>query len=147
MSTIINVADIVEENDKTIYQNNMEKTHDLPIGTLVEVKYDEWLDGGACSKVQARLWVWSHDRDCDGTPLYSISPHKKDHFEGAYIVLPPGYWGTIKDMDKKETCLRENITKNILNRVKSGFTRESLTPVPVTKELEYGVGALEWGKS
>lgn len=144
MPIAINVADIVEENGKTIRQNNMEKTHDLPIGTLVEVKFDEWLDGGACMKVHARLWVWSHERDCDGTPLYTLSPHRKDHFEGAKIVLPPGYWGTGSAWDKQKTCFKDSVTINILNRVKSGFARESLTPVPITKELEDGVGALRW---
>lgn len=144
MPYVMNVADIVEENGKTIRQNNQEKTHDLPVGTLVEVKYDEWFDGGACSKVQARLWVWSHDRDCDGTPLYSLSPHKKDHFERAKIVLPPGYWGAGNVWESQETCFREEVTRNILNKVKSGFAREFLTPVPVTKELEDGVGALRW---
>jgi hypothetical protein len=76
----INVADIVEENGKTIRENNLEKTHDIPIGTLVEVKYDEWYGDGACEKVHARLWVIGHSRDCDGTPLYNLSKYREPMF-------------------------------------------------------------------
>ena len=144
MPTAINVADIVEENGKTIRQNNMELTHDLPIGTLVDVKYETWFGKGACDKVQARLWIVSHDRDCDGTPLYSLSQHKNFIYEGAKIVLPLGFWG--KDFEEQETVLREDITRNMLNNIKSGFARESLTPVPITKELEDGEGSLSWEK-
>lgn len=77
---LVNFADIIEENGKTIRENNLEKTHDIPIGTLVEVKFDEWHGNGACEKTHARLWVVSHDRDCDGTPLYSLSPFKEPLF-------------------------------------------------------------------
>jgi hypothetical protein len=143
MATLINVADIVEENGRTNRENNLEEIHDIPIGTLVEVKYDKWHSGGACEKIHARLWVVSHDRDCDGTPLYSLSPHKTDTFEGARIVLPSGFWGT-GTFDDQKTILNLNVTKDILNSISSGFAREALTPVEVTKELEDGVGALRW---
>ena len=45
---------------KTWREENMEKTHNIPLGTLVET------DKGI------RLWIVSHDRDCDGTPLYYL---------------------------------------------------------------------------
>jgi hypothetical protein len=135
----INVADIVEENGKTVRQNNNDKTHDIPIGALVEVKYDSWHGGGACEKVHARLWVASHDRDCDGTPLYSLSPHKKDMFEGAQIVFPHGF-----THDSGPVTLKESISQNMLNNIKSGFARESLTPIEVTKQLDDGVDDLRW---
>ena len=51
---------------KTYRQENLEKEHAIPIGTLVEARWDTWFGGGACWKVHARLWVVSHDRDCDG---------------------------------------------------------------------------------
>lgn len=66
------IHDIVCKNGKTIRQNNLAKVHKIPIGTLVEVKYDEWCGGGACQKVHARLWVVDHSRDCDGSPLYTL---------------------------------------------------------------------------
>ena len=64
--------DLVESNGKTIRQNNMAKEHNIPLGTLVEVKFHQWLGHGACQKIHARLFVVGHNRDCDGTPLYSI---------------------------------------------------------------------------
>jgi hypothetical protein len=144
MTTVaINVADIIEENGKTIRQNNQEKTHDIPIGTLVEVKYDKWFGRGSCVKTHARLWVWSHDRDCDGTPLYSLSPNSHDLWEGVKIVLPPGFWGDGSKWAVK-TSIKDSIAKNMLNNVESGFSREQLTPIEVTKEIEDGVGSLRW---
>lgn len=60
------------ETGKTYKQENLGKKHQIPIGSLVEVKYDAWY-GAACEKVHARLWVVAHTRDCDGTPLYTLS--------------------------------------------------------------------------
>ena len=61
------------ETGKTHKEENLERRHNIPLGTLVEVKFDNWFGDGACWKVHARLWVVAHTRDCDGTPLYSIS--------------------------------------------------------------------------
>ncbi len=74
MGTIRTISSVVEKNSKTIRENNMEKMHAIPVGTLVEVKYDEWHGDGACSKVHARLFVIEHARDCDGTPMYTLAP-------------------------------------------------------------------------
>lgn len=68
---LINVADIVEENGKTVKENNVEKQHSIAIGTLVEVNIDYSEEHGI------RLFVCSHDRDCDGTPLYTLSFDKE----------------------------------------------------------------------
>lgn len=131
---LINFADIVEENGKTVRENNLEKTHDISIGTLVEVKFDKWHGNGACEKTHARLWVVSHDRDCDGTPLYSLSPFKEPMF----------FQGSLKYGGEEGRLVKEEIVLNIANQVHSGYPRESLTPVEVTKELIEGVGALSW---
>jgi len=132
----INVADIVEENGKTIRENNLEKAHDIPIGTLVEVKYDEWHGDGACEKVHARLWVVSHDRDCDGTPLYSLSSYKEPLFVDGSLRYrgQDGWW------------IKKRVVLNIANEVHSGFSQESLTVIEVTKELIDGKGALHWNE-
>ena len=137
----MNVADLIEKNGRTVLENNMEKPHNISIGTLVEVQYDEWMGDGACTKAHARLWVISHDRDCDGTPLYTLSPYKKTPFDGAKIILPPGYWS---EKHNYETLLKSDITNNILSRAKSGFTEEDLTPIEVTQEIKDGVGSLHW---
>jgi hypothetical protein len=55
---------MVEANGKTIKQNNLERTHGIAKGTLVET--EEGL----------RLWVTYQGRDCDGTPLYWLSFEK-----------------------------------------------------------------------
>ena len=122
MTEIIMFHNIVEDNGKTIKENNMEKIHNIPIDSLVEVKYDTWHGNGACEKVHARLWVVSHDRDCDGTPLYTLAEEKlkicnelEEYFGGKYRV-------------KKRT----------------GFSEESLTIVEVTSDLEKGHGCLQW---
>ncbi len=81
MNTIHN---LVEENGKTIKENNLKKKHLIPIGSLVEAKWDEWFGDGACWKVHARLWVISQERDCDGTPLYSLSQRPPPLFSGDY---------------------------------------------------------------
>ena len=71
------IHDLVNpKTGKTYKEENLELKHNIPIGTLVEVKWHDWFGDGAGWKVHARLWVISHDRDCDGTPLYSISRWK-----------------------------------------------------------------------
>lgn len=120
-STIIFCHDIVEENGKTVKENNLERNHNIPIDTLVEVKYDDWFGDGACQKVHGRFWVVEHCRDCDGTPLYNLSEHRKAalhefrcHF-GEYAVKNHG-----------------------------PFPEDALTIIDVTPELVYGTGALTW---
>lgn len=127
----INIADIVEGNGKTVRQNNLEKEHNIPVGSLVEVKYSHWHGDGCCEKVHARLWVHSHDRDCDGTPLYSLSRYRTSLYEGAQIIVE-GF------------LLKDSITHSILNDIESGFSEESLKIIKVTPDLCYGHGSLCW---
>lgn len=106
--------ELIEANGKTIRENNLEVAHQIPLGTLVEVKYDKWHGNGACTKVHARLWVVMHGRDCDGTPLYSLSQWNDPAF-----------------------------AKQV-GQMEGGFCESSLTPVEITKDLIDGVGALSW---
>lgn len=64
---IVNFADIREKNGKTIRENNLELTHKIPLGTLVEINHEDSKYHGL------RVFVVRHDRDCDGTPLYALS--------------------------------------------------------------------------
>ena len=114
MDNIIFIGDIVEENGKTVKENNLEKKHNIPIGSLVEVKSSEWYGDGACERWEARLWVVNHSRDCDGTQLYILG----------------------RDKDN-EICKRYGYSRG-------GFSEESLKVIEVTPELIYGEGALEW---
>jgi hypothetical protein len=84
MTQIMMVSDIVEENGKTIRQNNLDLVHDIPLGTMVEIAADEYDDEDSNSGL--RLFVVNHSRDCDGTPLYDMSFRrdaqiKSDEFE------------------------------------------------------------------
>ena len=71
----INIADVKNpKTGKTYREENNEKTHNIPIGALVEVDFDDsYLDSKCCG---LRLFVVRHDRDCDGTPLYGLSFRK-----------------------------------------------------------------------
>ena len=110
-------SDMVEKNGKTVRENNMAIKHSIPLGTLVEVKYDEWYGDGACSKVHARLFVVQHGRDCDGTPLYGLGkhPYDPDIYRDAWMV-------------------------------DSNFGEEGLTPVEMSEEIRKGEGLLEWDR-
>ena len=75
---IVMIHDLVNpETGKTYKQENMEIQHQIPIGSLVEVEFSRWFGDGCLMRVHGRLWVTQHTRDCDGTPLYSISRWKE----------------------------------------------------------------------
>ena len=115
MAQFVMIHDLVNpKTGKTWKEENLERMHNIPIGSLVEVKWDSWFGDGAGWKVHARLWVVAHDRDCDGTPLYRLSRWNDPQF-----------------------ALQVGDTHG-------GFSEESLTVIPITAELCYGAGALEW---
>lgn len=61
---MINLADLKDPKDplgRSYREVNAEMNHKIPIGTLVE------LESGV------RVFVVLHNRDCDQTPLYSLS--------------------------------------------------------------------------
>ena len=105
------------QTGKSFKDENLEIPHNIPLGTLVEVKWDSWFGDGACWKVHARLWVVRHNRDCDGTPLYTLSRWPVS-FSAAYRA----------DMEH------------------GGFSEDDLTPIDVTPEISQGQGALGWEK-
>ena len=125
------VSDIVEANGKTIKENNMLKTHAIPVGALVEVKHQEWHGGGACSKIQARLFVVYCGRDCDGTPLYWLSKIRRDQWDT--VTLTTGDWK-----------FNAEISQKIYYGVIGGFSESSLIVIKVTPEVEAGEGSLRW---
>ena len=90
MNNIVNVADIIEENGKTVRENNQNKKHSIPIGSLVEIKPDTGPDHEGI-----RLFVVDYTRDCDGTPLYSLSFNKDaktkmEKYKKELSILPYG---------------------------------------------------------
>lgn len=84
------VQDIIESNGKTVKENNLQKVHKYPIGTMIkyELKHIDHIenhgtDKEICMGIHGTLcgFILTHDRDCDGTPLYTIgtdSPSYRD---------------------------------------------------------------------
>jgi len=71
----VNISNLKMKSGKTWREENESKSHNIPLGTLVEVDFDD-----SClesPRKGLRLFVVSHDRDCDGTPLYGLSFEKK----------------------------------------------------------------------
>ena len=131
MTKMIPFSSIVEENGKTIRENNMEKDHNIPVGALVEVKMDSWYGDGACDKTHARLWVIEQGRDCDGTPLYWLS------------FTPKHKWENIK-VQFDEWTVDGDLAQKMFYKVCGGFLEKSLTVIEVTDDLVYGTGSLRW---
>lgn len=76
----INIADLTDPTDgRTYRQINAAKSHEIPIGTLVELKNG------------ARLFVVHHDRDCDETPLYYLSADSGDTQQVDPLFRNPGW--------------------------------------------------------
>lgn len=139
----IKFGDIKEKNGKTIRENNLEKLHNIPIGSLVEIKYHKWGKDGSCQKVEARLWVVKHTRDCDGTPLYCLclDPiHKEEGMENIYVV----YRGVLSDGG--DFWVKNDISINMIKNVIGGYTEDSLTVIEVTEDIKSGKDCLEWSK-
>ena len=62
MKKFINIADLKATNNQTYRQQNEAKNHFFNIDQLVEIESG------------ARLFIAKQTRDCDGTPLYSLTP-------------------------------------------------------------------------
>lgn len=66
--TAIVVHHIVGDDGLTDKERNLKLTHKIPVYTMVEVTLnDDDVANGL------RLYVHSHTRDCDGTPLYNLT--------------------------------------------------------------------------
>lgn len=77
---LVAVHDLIDsDTGQSFREMNLEKTHAIPLGTLVEIQSGsneedcEWGNGDG-----ARLFVISHSRDCDGTPLYNMVHRLQD---------------------------------------------------------------------
>lgn len=116
---MINLADVVEENGLTIRENNMRSHHSIAIGTLVEVNCDYIEEHGV------RLFVCSHDRDCDGTPLYGLSFNKNAGKEVEKIE------NDLKKLDRStdEYAFTFWALRKVEGSITSGFSEESLVIV------------------
>lgn len=66
------IHDTVEENGLTRKQNNLNKIHNIPLGSLVQVEFEKHGSAGVSVLISGRMRVIAHARDCDGTPLYTL---------------------------------------------------------------------------
>ena len=140
-NVVQNIADLVDPDDsqgRTYRQINNAIPNNIPVGTLVEVKYEEWHGDGACEIVHARLWVVVAGRDCDGTPLYWLSPSPRHKWDDISI--------TFSDKEGISFRTKLDISQNMFYKVKGGFREEDLKVIEVTPELKAGVGALKLPK-
>jgi hypothetical protein len=128
---IIMASDIVEENGKTIRQNNLERAHKIPIGALVEIiSADDPLDVEPTRGL--RLFVVHHSRDCDGSPLYSLSFSRKAQEK-------------LEEVDKNADALRRDglyvmCHSRAQGALLGGYDEDSLTVIrlPGEKLSEWG---------
>jgi len=67
MTDFVFVHDLVEDNGKTIKENNLARDHAIALKSFVEINYPDNDYHGV------RAFVVEHQRDCDGTPLYGLS--------------------------------------------------------------------------
>jgi len=97
-SPFIHIADLVnKETGKTYREENAEKAHSIPIGSLVEIIPTDDED----SEAGVRLFVVFQYRDCDMTPLYSLAVDANDT-----KVERPGFGNRQWHTGYTEHCLK-----------------------------------------
>lgn len=122
-----------DPNGKSIKEVNLEKKHNIPLGALAEVKYDKWHGNGACSKVQARLWVVLQERDCDGTPLYWLNENPIE----AMNEMAQDFFG-------KDFLNCSIVQRMTIGTLKGGFSEDCLQVIEITNEIIRGERSLQW---
>lgn len=124
MSTNPFVGNIVESNGKTWKENNLAKSHNITLGTLVEVYWENGDYNGV------RMFVVSHDRDYDGTPLYSLSFNK--NAEAERIEDQRLFDNTREDPANRGSILLSMYHGNLsqtLGSILTGITEDNLTVI------------------
>ena len=118
---VMQFKDIVEDNGKTIYENNMNKTHKFAIGSTVYLELETTTTVGP--KFEKGIYiVFSHDRDCDGTPMYSLISESMN---------------VIKDWKKFIPNIEEIIQRIGGFGYLNGISESSLMEIPQMKNQEY----------
>lgn len=116
---LIPVHSIVEANGKTIKENNLAKKHNIPLNAIVEAEISDE-HSHTFYKGKGRFYVVAHTRDCDGTPLYSISLDKTEVVNSDDII------GIICNCEGKHIVIKQEISRKIFYRVHSGYNEELL---------------------
>lgn len=125
-------SDIVEENGKTIRENNLEIKHLYPVGTLVEVAFDQYFGGCCGMAIKAHLYVIAHSRDCDGSPLYMLAPKHPDEWREAFNATVEEFLALGLFSPKKL------LIKDMLGFFTHGHGEDGLTEVPIDEHSHGG---------
>lgn len=119
----MNIAyDLPDADGVTDKQRNLELSHLIPLGTLVEV------NASCCEEHGCRLFVVSHDRDCDGTPLYGLSFNPKAYEEYEELMLERTNYNGLEMM----TALISNSINRAQGSITCGFSGECLVMIERT---------------
>lgn len=118
-SYVIDVADLKPAgSEKTYRQLNAEKAHRIPLGALVELRrYNSDLEEDEDDPFGLRLYVVGHTRDCDQTPLYTLSYKTLDEYLKALEFL---------EGSRLEVHGRFLMKATIVTPALSGYPEESL---------------------
>ena len=123
---IMSVNDIVEANGKSFKDNNLAIQHNIPLGSLVEILPEQDENPNEPNRhTGLRLFVVSLSRDCDGTPLYTLSFNKNSFID---------YTKYRGEIDNKQWDHEDPYAESILKwkywsasaQLLSGFPEESL---------------------
>ena len=99
MKKLLSVADLKDPNDangRSYREINNAKIHRFKVGELVEIDHG------------VRVFIALQTRDCDGTPLYCLTPKKDD-----YALITKGFpnhnWlkGWSEDSMKRVKCIKK----------------------------------------
>ena len=122
------------DTGKTWSQENAEKTHNIPLGAIVECLSYVGQDGEDTNQhTGLRLFVVEHIRDFDKTPLYSLSYMPLDEYVERTRLL------TTFKLTWADSLMKRNVTApaNVLiNYCINGISEESLNVIklPIKKE-------------
>ena len=129
---VIQFKDIVEKNGRTVYENNMNKKHKFPIGSKVYLELETLTTAGP--KFEKGIYtVFSHDRDCDGTPIYALISESINVIKGWKDFIP-----NIEEIVKRIGGF------GYIN----GISENTLMEIPQMKDQEYSKFLIEeFGKN
>ena len=131
-------GDIVEKNGKTIRENNLALKHNIPLGTKLRIPHpvpgdengdDEGIEvfmPGIVGVVEC--YVVRHNRDCNGEPLYVMSPYKRFKYGGDELLWE---W-----MDRSD--LRSPITRSMVaaHTLSGNFSEEFVKQFIVEEDTD-----------
>lgn len=135
-------GDIVESNGKTIRQNNLEKEHKFKIGDLVEACTSKFHGNGSSEIIKGHFFIVDLGRDCDGTPLYSLSTTPRDQWANVKITVlhddPNKFSFETKEVPNNKMSHGQMIFYNVM----TGFSEDSLTKIENDDKIKKGYGSM-----